>query len=299
MNNFNLNTYAAVSLILAIIVEIYFSARHNLHHYEVNDSLANFIIGVVAILSGTFFKGVALELFSWLKSSSLFQFGSSWVEWILLFLITDLSYYGFHHLGHSSRFFWAAHVTHHSSEKYNLTTAIRSPVTNSWYRFLLGAPLCLLGFSPPMVMAMDSLVLLYTFFLHTESVGKLGWLEYIFNTPSHHRVHHGCNNKYLDKNYGGVLIIWDKLFGSFQQEEERPIYGLTNPQKTNNPIKILFFEWVRLTKDVINSANWRVRLSHLINSPGWKPSSCTQTYLGSSESISTPMAEVNKKPGRG
>ena len=143
-------------------------------------------------------------------------------------------------------------------------------MTNTCYRFLYEVPLCLLGFDAGMVILVHTIILSFAFFQHSELIGKLGWLEYFLNTPSHHRVHHASNEKYLDKNFGAVLIIWDKLFGTFQAEEEKPRYGLTKPIRTVHPVKIFFHEWMALAVDLRRAISWKERMGIVFRAPGWK-----------------------------
>lgn len=237
-------------LVGCILFEAYLSAKDDLGRYEKDDTIANFSIGIISISLNLLVKGSVYFVYSAIHQHALFNIGTGAFSWIILFLFSDLQSYLFHLLGHKSRFFWAMHVIHHSSHKYNLTTAIRTPLTNSGFRFTALAPLVFIGFSPVMVITVDTLILLYAFFQHTEFIKKLGWFEYIFNTPSHHRVHHASDEKYIDKNFGSLLIIWDKMFGTFKEEEEHPVYGLAKPLKTSNLFHIIFHEWCDILRDV-------------------------------------------------
>ncbi|MUL65379.1 C-5 sterol desaturase [Mycobacterium sp. CBMA 234] len=193
------------------------------------------------------------------------------LTWIALFVADDFLYYWYHRTHHTVRVFWASHVVHHSSEHYNLSTALRQTWTPfSALPFWL--PLAFLGFSPWMILLQQSVSLLYQFFIHTERVGKL-WrpIEFVMNTPSHHRVHHGSNDQYLDTNYGGILIIWDRLFGSFEPEGERVVYGLTKNIKTFNPVRVATHEYVGIWRDVRAARSWRARWGHTFRGPGWSP----------------------------
>lgn len=267
-----------ISFVVFIAVECWLSMRMELHNYEAADSLANGAIAVAGAILNILFKGVAFGWFVFVHQATPFKIENGWFSLLILFLLTDLFYYVFHRLGHRSRFFWASHVIHHSSEKFNLTTSLRSPITNSWFRFLFSTPLPLLGFEPAMVVLMDSVVLVYTFFIHTELVNKLGVLEYFLNTPSHHRVHHGSNAQYIDKNYGAVFIIWDKLFGTFQAEVEKPVYGLTKQIRSNNPFKIVFHEWVGMVRDLVNSKTSHERFQYFFGAPGWSSIAVVKPY---------------------
>jgi len=188
---------------------------------------------------------------------------------VLLFVADDFAYYWFHRVGHEVRVFWASHVTHHSSEHYNLSTALRQTwVPMAALPFWL--PLALLGFKPWMIILQQAISLTYQFFIHTERVGKLPRpIELIFNTPSHHRAHHGSNDIYLDKNYGGITIIWDRLLGTFQAETERVKYGLTKNIETFNPIKVAAHEYAAIVRDVRAASSWRDRLGYVFRGPGW------------------------------
>jgi sterol desaturase/sphingolipid hydroxylase (fatty acid hydroxylase superfamily) len=194
-----------------------------------------------------------------------------WWVWVLLFFADDLAYYVFHRVSHESRVFWASHVVHHSSQHYNLSTALRQTwVPMTYLPFWL--PLLLLGFEPWMVLLAQSWSLIYQFGLHTERIGKLPRpLEAVLNTPSHHRVHHGANEQYLDRNYGGILVIWDRLFGSFEPEGERVRYGLTKNLATFNPVRVAFHEYTALAHDLRAARSWRTRWNLLLRGPGYEP----------------------------
>jgi len=181
----------------------------------------------------------------------------------------DFIYYWNHRFMHESRYMWAVHVVHHSSERYNLSTALRQPVADALGTFLPQGVLCLAGFQPGLISSARGINLVYQFWIHTETIGRLGPLEKVFNTPSHHRVHHGSNPQYIDRNHGSILIIWDRLFGTFEQERERVIYGLTRNIKTFNPLKIAAHEHLEMLGDVFRSQDWRDRLSVVVRGPGW------------------------------
>lgn len=197
---------------------------------------------------------------------------SDWWVWLLAIVGADLAYYAEHRMQHRVRLFWAAHSVHHSSQHFNMSTALRLP-TLIPLRFLTNVvyiPLVLVGIPIWMVFLSQSVVLLFQFPLHTERIGKLHpAIEYVFNTPSHHRVHHGANNPYLDKNYGGIFIVWDRMFGSYVEESERIRYGLTHNIDTYNPIKVNFAEFVIMMRDVWHAKTWRGRIGYLLRPPGW------------------------------
>jgi sterol desaturase/sphingolipid hydroxylase (fatty acid hydroxylase superfamily) len=200
---------------------------------------------------------------------------AGWLYWLALFIVEDIAYYTLHYVDHHCRLFWAVHVTHHSSEEFNLTTGFRSSVFQPLYRTIYFAPIALLGFEPLDILFMYAATQIYGSLIHTERIGKLGWLEYVLVTPSHHRVHHGSNPRYLDKNMGMCLIFWDKLFGTFEPEsaEDPPRYGLTRPIPDRGPVNIVFHEWKDIIRDIRSSPlPWRQKLGYLFRGPGWKPS---------------------------
>jgi sterol desaturase/sphingolipid hydroxylase (fatty acid hydroxylase superfamily) len=195
-----------------------------------------------------------------------------WLEWVALFVAQDLLYYGFHRASHRVRWLWAAHVVHHSSGRLNLSTAFRQslmyPVAGMWVFWI---PLAVIGFTPMQIVGIVLVNLAFQFFVHTQAIGKLGWLEYVFNTPSMHRVHHARNDRYIDRNYAGVLAIWDRLFGSYVEEdaEDRPVYGIVEPLDTYNPLKASFHEWISMARDFTQMRGWRQRCAALFAPPEW------------------------------
>lgn len=192
----------------------------------------------------------------------------TWWSWAALMLLVDLGWYCNHRFSHRVRIAWAGHQAHHSSEYFNFGTALRQK-WNPWSEAIFWLPLPLLGFSPWTIYIAFSFNLIYQFLIHTETVGKLPRpVELVFNTPSHHRVHHGSDPEYLDRNYGGILIVWDRLFGSFQEEKQRPRYGLTKPVGTYNVLTLQYGEYGRIIADVRAAATWRDRLGHVFGPPG-------------------------------
>ena len=248
------------------------SEEHDLVGFESNDTRTSLTMGVgnVIINVGWKFAVVAVYVALYELTPLRLDAGDWWV-WVLLFFADDLSYYWFHRVSHESRFFWASHVVHHSSQHYNLSTALRQTwVPMTYFPFWLWMPL--VGFEPWMILLAQSWSLIYQFFLHTERIGKLPWgLEKVLNTPSHHRVHHGSQEQYLDRNYGGILVIWDRIFGSFEPEGERVRYGLTKNIETFRPLDVAFHEYRALWRDVRAAPTWRQRLAHAYHGPGWSP----------------------------
>ncbi len=238
--------------------------------YEIKDTAASLTMGIGNVIVGLFSKAMVFGIFTFLHKFALFQLGFAWWVWILCFFGDEISYYTFHRTSHECRLWWASHVVHHSSQRYNLGTALRQTWTGSLYSFVFWMWLPLLGFQPVMILTLQAISLLYQFWIHTELVKDMGPLEFVLNTPSHHRVHHASNPQYLDKNHGGTLIIWDRLFGTFAKEEEPCVYGLTKNIGTYNPIRIAFHEWADIFGDVCSSNSWRDRLSLIFGRPGWR-----------------------------
>ncbi|MGK0366430.1 MAG: sterol desaturase/sphingolipid hydroxylase (fatty acid hydroxylase superfamily) [Saprospiraceae bacterium] len=236
------------------------------------DTGANFAIFVInQLLEKTAYGAIGvicLMPFHWLAPFSIPL--NIWT-WIAAFFVADFTYYWMHRLEHEHRVLWASHSVHHSSEDYNLTVSMRLSIVESLFEWIFLIPMILIGFSPFQAMAGLILVAQYQTWIHTEKIVKLAWLDEVFNTPSVHRVHHGSNRKYLDKNYGGVLILWDKLFGTFQREEEKVVYGLTKNIHSNNPIIINFIEYKHIWKDVKKCRNWKDRLKIIFGDLVWRP----------------------------
>jgi sterol desaturase/sphingolipid hydroxylase (fatty acid hydroxylase superfamily)/tetratricopeptide (TPR) repeat protein len=260
-----------IPLFIALIcIELFLSYREDRENLDLLDVRMNLKIGAIGVLVNAVLKAASVAFFLFLFQYRLFNFELNIASGLVLFLLVDLLYYLFHMLGHKSRFFWALHVIHHSSEKYNLTTALRIPFTNTIFRYGMLILPVMLGYHPVHVLFIDSIMLSITFLQHTENVGKLGWLEYIFNTPSHHRVHHARNEEYLDKNMGGVLIIWDKMFGTFEPERAKPIYGLTKPVNLRSVKSVVTHELTALWRDLENKDLF-TRLRILFANPSWRP----------------------------
>lgn len=195
-----------------------------------------------------------------------------WWTWVILFFADDFLYYCYHRSHHEVRILWASHVVHHSSERYNFSTALRQPWT-PFTALPFWVPLAMIGMPPWMIMLQLSINLAYQFFLHTERIDKLPrWFEWVFNTPSHHRVHHGSQQSYLDRNYGGILIVWDRLFRTFEPERERVVYGLTKNLGTFRPVKVALGEYGAIARDLRGATSWRDRAGYLLRGPGWSPS---------------------------
>ncbi|WP_291911158.1 sterol desaturase family protein [Chitinophaga sp. CB10] len=272
--------YAIPGFVLLILAEIIITTIDNRHRYEAKDAASSIAMGLGNVITGLFTKTVILGAYLLVYDHlRLLTLGFAWWVWVLCFFADDFSYYWFHRISHSVRFFWASHVIHHSSERYNLATALRQTWTGNFtgtFLFWIWMPLA--GFHPVMVMTMQAISLIYQFWIHTEVIHKLPRpVEYIFNTPSHHRVHHGSDLDYLDRNHGGILIIWDRLFGTFTPERERPTYGLTSNIHTYNPLRIATHEWVAIWQDLRRSTSVREALHYLFDAPGWSADGSRKT----------------------
>jgi sterol desaturase/sphingolipid hydroxylase (fatty acid hydroxylase superfamily) len=271
----NIILFAIPFFIIAMALELYVTIKQGIKSYESKDAFSSIAMGLGNVFLGFFSKALVLLAFFYIyENFRLFTIPIVWWSFILIFFADDLAYYWFHRISHECRLFWASHVVHHSSQHYNLSTALRQTWSGGFYSFVFWLWLPFLGFHPGMILLQMSISLLYQFWIHTEAIGKMPkWFEAIFNTPSHHRVHHGSNPLYLDRNHAGILIIWDKLFGTFQPElkEEKVVYGLVKNIKTYNPIKIAFIEWTDMFKDVFsNRKSLKNRLLYLFKPPGWR-----------------------------
>ncbi len=267
--------YAAIPMFtILLIVEFIVYRRTQPEHYNLKDAVTSISMGLGNLVSSLLSKGMIVAVFFLLYSHRIFDIPISWWSWLLLFFAEDLCYYTMHRSSHRIRFFWASHVVHHSSQHYNLSTALRQTWTGSFCTFVFWLWLPLLGFHPLMILAQMSISLIYQYWIHTETITRLPrWFETVFNTPSHHRVHHATNPRYLDRNHAGILIIWDKLFNSFEAEhrDEKTIYGLTQNIDTFNPIKIATHEWLALGKTLFTTKLTMLdRIKYLVMPPGWK-----------------------------
>ncbi len=272
--------YAIPFFVLLLSLEAWFSYKEQKKLYETKDTFTSLGLGIGNVITGFFTKALIFGLFTYLYNHRLFTLDAGiWWYWVLLFFADDFSYYWFHRISHHVNYFWASHVVHHSSQHYNLAAALRQTWTgNATGAFLFWAWMPLVGFHPIWILFMQQISLIYQFWIHTETVHKLPVpVEFIFNTPAHHRVHHGSDLKYLDKNHAGILIIWDRLFGSFQPEEERPVYGLTKNIESYNPALIAFKTWGELFKKALNSGSIKNGLHYFLKPPGWSHDGSSKT----------------------
>ena len=276
--------YYAIPFFVLLLVLEYLSFRQvraeneDLVGYDLRDTRTSLTMGFGNVVINFGWKFVVLAAYVGIYELTPLRLSADdWWVWVLLFFADDFSYYWFHRVSHESRAFWASHVVHHSSRHYNLSTALRQtwvPVT--YFPFWLWMPA--VGFEPWMVLLAQSWSLIYQFWIHTERIRRLPrWFEAIFNTPSHHRVHHGVNEQYLDRNYGGILIIWDRLFGTYEPEAERVRYGLTTQLTTFRPARVAFHEYVAMWHDLRRARRVRDKLGVVFRGPGWTPPGVTET----------------------
>ncbi len=272
--------YAVPAFVALVLIEMLVVRRAYRDRYEPKDTLISLSMGLGSTIAGALTAGAILAMSNWLSAHRLFDIPYVWWAWIACFVLDDLNYYVFHRSAHRVRWFWAAHVNHHSSQHYNLSTALRQ----TWTGFLSVSfvfrlwPL-LLGFPIPMLLFCGGINLIYQFWIHTEVVERCPrWFEAVMNTPSHHRVHHAVNPRYLDRNYAGVFIVWDKLFGTFAPEREdvKIRYGIVKQLGSFNLFWSVFHEWAGIVRDLW-SAPWRAKLMYLVGPPGWSHDGTRET----------------------
>lgn len=270
----NLTYFALPVFVLAIVGEWYYAKYKEMDMYKGKDFGAS--VGMLLITAVVEFlpKVLAFIAFYFLHEISPLKdiVGRQWWAWGLLFFLDDFAYYWFHRMNHEVRLFWAGHVSHHSSEYLNFGTALRQGAGERLHKYFFWLWIPLLGFDPLMMFVMHSINLIYQFWTHTELVYKFHpVIEFIFNTPSHHRVHHASNVRYLDRNHAGVLIVWDRLFGTFSEERpsEKPIYGLTKNIENFNPIYVASHEYGAIWRDFKRAKSWKDKLNYVFKAPGW------------------------------
>jgi sterol desaturase/sphingolipid hydroxylase (fatty acid hydroxylase superfamily) len=266
--------------ILLIFVEIALWKIRGRVRYEARDAAASLVMGLGNVGAGALTGGIMYALFDWVYGFRLFDIGYAWWSFAIALVVNDFVFYWGHRLGHVSRWFWANHISHHSSQHYNLTTALRQPWTVLFSgTYVLSLPVIWLGVPPALYFFAGGVNLVYQFWIHTEAVDRLGPFEWIFNTPSHHRVHHAANPRYLDANYGGILIVWDRLFGTFVAEDraDPPRYGLVKNLRTFNPVWIALHEYVAIARDLLRARSPGQAYGYLFGPPGWSPDGSRKT----------------------
>lgn len=272
----NLIALAVPFFLLAIALEWFWGRWLGRDTYRLTDAISSLTLGGLSQARRFVALGVGGSVYAWLASVTPVGTWSAdgWQAWVFAFVLYDLCYYCSHRAGHEIKLFWAAHVVHHQSEDYNLSTALRQTSSGFLFGWIFYAPLFFIGVPVEMMVTVGALNLIYQFWVHTEHVGELGWFEYVFVSPSNHRVHHARNTRYLDRNYGGVFIIWDRLFGSYQRElpSEPCVYGITKPISSWSPIE----SWLHVYRDMFNdmrrTSSWSQRLWVPFSHPAWQPS---------------------------
>lgn len=267
--------YAIPFFLIAIATELYLNWREQRNLYtDPKEAFASIGMGLGSLVVNILMKGLAYGVYTILYEYRFFTIGWHWWSWVLILFADDFSFYWHHRLSHEIRVLWAAHVNHHSSQSYNLATALRQSWVEQLYKYFFWLWMPLVGFHPLMMLMMLSFSLIYQYWTHTEIIRKFpAWFEFIFNTPSHHRVHHATNIRYLDRNHGGILIIWDRLLGTFaeERETEKPVYGITKNIHTYNLVKIAFHEYNDLLSDIKNAPTFADKVKHIFMPPGWSP----------------------------
>jgi sterol desaturase/sphingolipid hydroxylase (fatty acid hydroxylase superfamily) len=267
-------------LVILTLAEMWLSYREDRKYYQTRDTFTNLYLTCLAFIINIAVKFSTFFILDITWKHRFFEIKNVWVYWIVLVVLQDFLYWVLHYVGHYSRIFWAMHVTHHSSEHFNLTTGFRSTVFEPLYRVFFYLPLAFIGFSAIDILYAYLVTQLYGNIVHTQyNVPLPNWYGYIFVTPSHHRVHHASNIPYLDKNMGMMLIIWDRLFGTFHEENlpEHIKYGLTHQPEDTGPVNILFHEWKALLRDVQHAPGIKNKLLYFIKPPGWSHDGSTQT----------------------
>lgn len=267
----NILEYVGVFFLVLIVSETVWDFLRN-ERKSLRESFSNFAIALGnVVLERVVFGVVFLAGLIVAEYFAFWEIPLTWWSWVLAVVLADFTYYWMHRFEHEVRILWAHHSVHHSSPEFNLTTALRLAWVEGLVEWIFFVPMILLGFDLVQTVIGISIVVAYQTWIHTEKVGKLGWLDRVFNTPSVHRVHHGSNRVYLDKNYGGILIIWDRLFGTFQAEGEPVIYGLTEPVGSANPVTVNFHEYRRIWRDLRKAQSMREFIGFVFGGPGWRP----------------------------
>nr|WP_294813488.1 sterol desaturase family protein [uncultured Sphingomonas sp.] len=296
-------TLAIPAFVLLVLAEMVVARIKDRSRYEPRDTLTSLALGTGSTVAGVLSGGMVFALATWVWQFRLFEIGYAWYWFAIAFVLDDLAYYVFHRSAHRVRWFWASHVIHHSSQHYNLSTALRQTWTGFFsLAFLFRLPLFLIGFPPAMVFFVAGLNLIYQFWIHTEVIGRMPrWFEAVMNTPSHHRVHHATNPRYLDRNYAGVFIVWDRMLGTFEPErdDDRPRYGIVKNLGNFSILWAATHEWVGIAKDVWHAPSWVARLNYMIRPPGWSHDGSrdtSETIKARWEAARQERGEAWKKP---
>lgn len=276
----NLILFAIPFFFLLIALELLAEKIRGTTYYRVNDSITSLSTGILNQATGVAKKLIPFTIYVYVyQYLAITHLPDTWWVWVFAFVAYDFCYYWVHRFGHEINIFWAAHVVHHSSEEYNLTTALRQ-TSGSSFEFVLYLPLAVLGVSPLMLVTVGALNLIYQYWVHTRHIGKLGWYEQIFVTPSNHRVHHAQNTAYIDRNYGGVFILWDRWFGTFQEEldDDPVVFGIRGALASWNPVWANFQVFYLLWQDCLRTHNWWHKLTLWFRRTGWRPPDVAERY---------------------
>ena len=270
-----LYAYSVPMFVIVILVEMFYSHRSELKLYRTGDVLKNLYFAIINIGLDLVMKVFSFIMLGWAYQYRIITIENVWLYWIALVLLQDFAYYVHHFVDHHCRFFWAVHRTHHSSELFNITTGFRSPVLQPLYRYFYFMPVALLGFEPLHIMFAYAATQIYGTLIHTQTIRRMGVFEYFMVTPSHHRVHHGSNVAYLDRNMGMFLIVWDKLFGTFQKEKDaEPVrFGIVTPlteEQARHPMTTITHEFEAIWQDATQANLTPMqRLKYIFAAPGW------------------------------
>ena len=267
--------YVIPGFLVLIALEWWVARRRGLSVYRLNDSLTSINVGLMSEFAKALGAVLSVVMYALISE----RFGAfTWdsrhpMTWVTALLLYDFCYYWVHRTGHEINVLWASHVVHHSSEEFNLSTALRQSSTGFLFRWIFYIPLALLGFPLQVFVIVGLVDFLYQYWVHTQLIGRLGWLEYVVVTPSNHRVHHGQNDYCLDKNYGGIFSFWDRMFGTYadERDEEKPVYGVRKPLQSWNPLWANLHQFALIWRQVRAAKQWRVKLMHVFGKPGWSP----------------------------
>ena len=278
----DLIVYATPFFILAMLVELVYGWRSGNNTYRVNDAVGSLFLGSLSQARKFITLGVGGLVYHLVSEHFALRQRDPghWLTWAVALVLYDFCYYWLHRLGHERTILWAAHVAHHQSEDYNLSTALRQTSSGFLFGWIFYLPMFALGIPAAVVVTVGSINLIYQFWVHTQHLGKLGWFEWLFVTPSNHRVHHAQNDRYLDRNYGGMFIVWDRLFGTFQEEldDEPPVYGIRGPLRSFSPLKALTHIYVDMFRDSWRAASWRDKLRVWFARTGWQPADVAASH---------------------
>ncbi len=286
-------TFASPVFFLFIAIELIVGIKRSRNTYRLNDTLNSLSLGIMSQIVGVFLKVLAVGVYAWVFAHfSVFKLPADniWV-WVSGLLLYDFLYYWLHRMGHETSLLWAAHVVHHQSEEYNLSTALRQTSTGSLFGWIFYLPLAVLGYPVEIFIIIALIDLLYQFWVHTQQIGKLGWFDRVFVSPSNHRVHHAVNDIYLDKNYGGILILWDRLFGTFIDEmDEHPVvYGTRSPLRSWNPLWANLEVYKAVALDAWRARRWADKVQIWFRPPGWRPADVAAAYPSKAFDINRPL----------